>query len=339
MKFKFINKKRIVLLTIIIVFCLIISQDIFSQSEQVYAYNKHVSRTTKHNNSSNNNQNKDVINKAEEAADTYNQANQKYEQLLVEKNNIEGKLGAAQSVIKIDKNTKDTFVRSIYQKSISTDLSFLHMFYNKRKEGKDKKPSDESLRMLVIENKFNSSLVDTLKVLESHRKDLQHNLDNYNQLIHDAEAAKNDAHDKYMELKKVDNQILGDGKSIVCDDSACSNIMSIVNKEIQSPSQNWYDRCESFVDYILHNGASYATANAHWQGDISNGSAHPGDRNPPAGKLVFFKNSNSAGHVAISLGNGMIASTDILGRGKVGIVTLNQITNGIWHLEYRGWGN
>jgi cell wall-associated NlpC family hydrolase len=46
--------------------------------------------------------------------------------------------------------------------------------------------------------------------------------------------------------------------------------------------------------------------------------------------------SHGFGHVAISLGNGKIASSDILRTGKVDVVPLSMIQQK-WGLHYAGW--
>lgn len=64
---------------------------------------------------------------------------------------------------------------------------------------------------------------------------------------------------------------------------------------------------------------------------------HPGDRNPPAGVPVFWGGGSSDnGHAAVSLGGGMIRSTDARGAGRVGTVPLDFPTTS-WGMPYLGW--
>jgi hypothetical protein len=64
---------------------------------------------------------------------------------------------------------------------------------------------------------------------------------------------------------------------------------------------------------------------------------HRHDRNPPAGVPVFWSGgSRGGGHVAISLGHGMIVSTDMPRAGHVGRIRLSTIARR-WHLRYLGW--
>src|SRR5580658_10306481 len=58
---------------------------------------------------------------------------------------------------------------------------------------------------------------------------------------------------------------------------------------------------------------------------------------PPAGVPVFYSGgSQGAGHVAMSIGYGMIRSTDQTGPGQVSTVSISQITKA-WGLTYLGW--
>lgn len=61
------------------------------------------------------------------------------------------------------------------------------------------------------------------------------------------------------------------------------------------------------------------------------------DRNPPRGVPVAWSGgSRGFGHRAVSLGNGMIASTDANGTGRVGIVPLSWVEK-TWGMTYLGW--
>jgi len=61
------------------------------------------------------------------------------------------------------------------------------------------------------------------------------------------------------------------------------------------------------------------------------------DRHPPAGvPVAYLGGSRDNGHRAISLGNGMIRSTDAAGWGHVGTVSLDWPER-TWGLTYAGW--
>lgn len=64
---------------------------------------------------------------------------------------------------------------------------------------------------------------------------------------------------------------------------------------------------------------------------------HPGDLDPPAGVPVYWLGgSEDNGHAAVSLGNGMVRSTDAWERGVVGTVPLREISRR-WGMTYVGW--
>lgn len=107
--------------------------------------------------------------------------------------------------------------------------------------------------------------------------------------------------------------------------------------EMNSAQKDYSGLCDHFVGRAYgyaHSG--FATAAAHW-------AASPGKRKdgvPPAGALVFWTGGRTgAGHVAISLGGGMIASTDILRSGKVDVVSIEYLNARWGNLQYQGWAN
>lgn len=96
-------------------------------------------------------------------------------------------------------------------------------------------------------------------------------------------------------------------------------------------------RCDEFVARMYgFDSSGYATAVKNWQGTPS-GLRHPGDWNAPAGALMYWSGgSTGAGHVAISLGNGSIISTDATGPGVVGVIDARVPTDK-WGHTYLGW--
>lgn len=96
-------------------------------------------------------------------------------------------------------------------------------------------------------------------------------------------------------------------------------------------------RCDEFVAEIYGYGSSgYSTAVTNWQATPS-GLRHPGDWNAPAGALMYWSGgSTGAGHVALSLGNGLIISTDATGPGTVGQIPARTPTDK-WGHPYLGW--
>jgi len=66
---------------------------------------------------------------------------------------------------------------------------------------------------------------------------------------------------------------------------------------------------------------------------------HAGDANPPKGAAVYWLGgSGGHGHIAISLGHGLVRSSDAGGSGVVATVSLRRLTRE-WHLTYVGWAD
>ncbi|GAA4700228.1 hypothetical protein [Nocardioides conyzicola] len=79
--------------------------------------------------------------------------------------------------------------------------------------------------------------------------------------------------------------------------------------------------------------ADAATAWEHARG------RHPGDLTPPEGAAVYWLGgSGGHGHVAISVGGGLVRSSDAGGYGVVATVPLRRLTRE-WHLTYVGWSD
>ncbi|KOG44797.1 hypothetical protein ADK75_34270 [Streptomyces virginiae] len=60
------------------------------------------------------------------------------------------------------------------------------------------------------------------------------------------------------------------------------------------------------------------------------------DRNPPPGALLYWDTGQRAGHVALYLGNGKIASNDIVSQGRIDIVDAT-VVESKWGATYIGW--
>ena len=99
----------------------------------------------------------------------------------------------------------------------------------------------------------------------------------------------------------------------------------------------WYNRCLAFVAnaYGWHNSGTHYALD-HYLSVIPERMRHPGDRNPAPGALMFWETSHRAGHVALYLGNGLIASNDIDSPGRISIVPANAPERR-WGARYVGW--
>jgi hypothetical protein len=80
--------------------------------------------------------------------------------------------------------------------------------------------------------------------------------------------------------------------------------------------------------------ALYADAAQAWHGTQAR---YPGDRDAPRGAPVYWTGgSNNDGHIAVSLGDGLIRSTDADGPGRIATVELGWVETH-WGLTYAGW--
>lgn len=98
----------------------------------------------------------------------------------------------------------------------------------------------------------------------------------------------------------------------------------------------WYNLCLNFTAQAYgwnHSGTRYAID--HWlftPGPLR----HHRVRNAPAGALMFWDTGLRAGHVALALGNGLVASNDIITPGRISIVPAWTIDKK-WNARYLGW--
>jgi|SRR5262245_956210 len=78
----------------------------------------------------------------------------------------------------------------------------------------------------------------------------------------------------------------------------------------------------------------YPDASTAW---ANTNDRHPGGRKPPRGAAVYWTGgSHGYGHIALSLGDGKIRSTDAGGSGRVATVQLGWV-EAHWGLRYAGW--
>lgn len=109
-----------------------------------------------------------------------------------------------------------------------------------------------------------------------------------------------------------------------------------MQQQRQTGTTGWQNRCLASVGLAYGWSATgveyaidaYLTLPAQYR--------HDGDRNPPVGSLLFWKTSGRAGHVALYVGSGMIATTDIPTVGQIGIVPA-EAPEQQWGGTYVGW--
>ncbi|MEV7156986.1 peptidase M23 [Streptomyces misionensis] len=99
---------------------------------------------------------------------------------------------------------------------------------------------------------------------------------------------------------------------------------------------SWYQRCLAFTANVYgwsFSGVNYAID--HYK-VVPASMRHDGDRHPPPGALMYWDTGHRAGHIAVYLGNGKIASNDILRPGYIDVVDAGLIESK-WGAKYVGW--
>ncbi|MGW2672363.1 peptidase M23 [Streptomyces sp. NPDC001272] len=106
--------------------------------------------------------------------------------------------------------------------------------------------------------------------------------------------------------------------------------------EAQNGGAEWYRYCLAFVarTYGWSSSGTYFAIDHYYQ--MPQEMKHDKDRNPPPGALMFWETGSRAGHVALYLGGGMIASNDIKRPGYIDVVPATDIETK-WGAAYVGW--
>lgn len=91
-----------------------------------------------------------------------------------------------------------------------------------------------------------------------------------------------------------------------------------------APGEPILNRCERYMNLAYGLGGGYPRAIDHWNAP---GPRTAGYSTPPRGALVFWRSGNPAGHVALSLGNGQVISTDFDGSSyRAGVLHAGPVT-------------
>ncbi|MEU7153819.1 peptidase M23 [Streptomyces sp. NPDC045456] len=106
--------------------------------------------------------------------------------------------------------------------------------------------------------------------------------------------------------------------------------------QAENGSAEWYRACLAFVAQVYgwgYSGVPYAQDHYH---QMPAAMKHDKARNPPPGALMYWDTGQRAGHVAVYLGGGKIASNDILRPGYIDVVDATDIERK-WGATYLGW--
>ncbi|MFG2774764.1 hypothetical protein [Streptomyces sp. NPDC048350] len=107
-------------------------------------------------------------------------------------------------------------------------------------------------------------------------------------------------------------------------------------QEAAGGGQDWYRACLAFVARTYgwsYSGVQYAID--HYR-QMPASMRHDRDRTPPPGALMYWDTGKRAGHVAVYLGGGKIASNDIRRSGYIDVVDATDIETR-WGAHYLGW--
>ncbi|MEU8883907.1 hypothetical protein [Streptomyces hydrogenans] len=107
-------------------------------------------------------------------------------------------------------------------------------------------------------------------------------------------------------------------------------------QEAAGGGANWYRACLAFVARTYgwsYSGVQYAID--HYR-QMPASMRHDRDRTPPPGALMYWDTGQRAGHVALYLGGGKIASNDIRRKGYIDVVDATDIET-VWGATYLGW--
>lgn len=113
-------------------------------------------------------------------------------------------------------------------------------------------------------------------------------------------------------------------------------------KQRTDGTTGWDGKCLNFVARTYGWQASGATSKnhawalEHYKNSIPDSWKHDKDRHPVPGALMYWDTGSKFGHVALYVGHGKVASTDIKRQGMVDIVDARTIERK-WNAKYVGW--
>ncbi|OEV09330.1 hypothetical protein [Streptomyces nanshensis] len=98
----------------------------------------------------------------------------------------------------------------------------------------------------------------------------------------------------------------------------------------------WHRMCLAFTAQVYgwnQSGVTYAID--HFS-VVPKSMQHKGDRSPPPGALMYWRTDQRAGHIAVYVGGGKIATNDIEKPGRIDVVDA-QLIETKWGATYVGW--
>lgn len=127
-----------------------------------------------------------------------------------------------------------------------------------------------------------------------------------------------------------------DWPAVVRNPRSTRDAIAWARREALTGGPTWYRWCLRFAAAAYgRSSAGSPLAIGHYR-SMPPQMRHPGDRNPPPGALMYWDTGGAAGHVALYLGDGQIASNDILRPGYIDVVDATAIESR-WGATYLGW--
>ena len=124
--------------------------------------------------------------------------------------------------------------------------------------------------------------------------------------------------------------------AVVTDPRSTAEAIAWAEGQAAAGTSGWYRSCLRFVaqSYGWHSSGVQFAIDAYTS--MPAGMRHDLDREPPPGALMFWRTGGRAGHVALYLGDGLIASNDIGSPGYISVVPATEIESK-WGATYVGW--
>jgi hypothetical protein len=123
---------------------------------------------------------------------------------------------------------------------------------------------------------------------------------------------------------------------VVANPRSTASAIAWAEEQAAAGTGGWFRSCLRFVAeaYGWHGaGVTYAI-DAYTSMPAS--MRHDHDRDPPPGALMFWDTHERAGHVALYLGDGLVASNDIARPNYIAVVRATEIETK-WGADYLGW--
>jgi hypothetical protein len=112
--------------------------------------------------------------------------------------------------------------------------------------------------------------------------------------------------------------------------------LQFAQQAVANGDSGWYRRCLAFVAQAYGLASGSPTARAAYNLSSSQGRVVK-DMNPNIGAVMWW-DTPGAGHAGLYAGNGMVYSTDISGKGRIGLVPIGDISRK-WGAPYLGWSD